>query len=318
MISACGVTLRFGRTLAVDGVSFSVPRGQIMGLLGANGAGKSTLLNVLSGYYPPLPGTVVVGGYDLAISPRDAKSLIGYLPEQPPLYPEMTVREYLLFCCGLKRLRKEGRAEHLRDITLLTGIEAVQHRRISNLSRGYRQRLGLAQALVGSPDVLLLDEPTAGFDPAQAVGFRNLVRSLASKHTIVFSSHLLREVEEVCERVIILQAGRVVCDRGSSRNGSGRPGRFRVRVQMREQDLLPALRSLPSVVRADAQATALPECAEALVEVERGEPFERQLFTLLSGLQAPILLLAPVQDDLESIFMSATHACGRPQEEARG
>lgn len=299
------VTKRFGRLNALQDVSFSVPKGQVLGLLGQNGAGKSTLLNMLSGYLPPTRGNIRINDTDMLLSPLKAKENIGYLPENPPLYPEMTVSGYLLFCSRLKGVVKADRAKHIDEIIQMTGLTAVAGRLIAHLSRGYRQRVGLAQALCGHPEVLLLDEPTAGFDPAQVVEFRGIIDSLAQRHTIIFSSHILSEVQAICQRVLILHQGRLVFDQAEQQAEPQPVRRFQLRVGMRKEQLLPALRGLPSVTRVKMTSGG-SESAEALVETPDGFPFERELLNLLSGLQAPILSLTPLQDDLEDIFMRIT------------
>lgn len=299
------VTKRFGRLTALQDVSFSVPKGQVLGLLGQNGAGKSTLLNMLSGYLPPTRGNIRINDTDMLLSPLKAKENIGYLPEIPPLYPEMTVSGYLLFCSRLKGVVKADRAKHIDEIIQMTGLTAVASRLIAHLSRGYRQRVGLAQALCGHPEVLLLDEPTAGFDPAQVVEFRSIIDSLAQRHTIIFSSHILGEVQAICQRVLILHQGRLVFDQAEQQAEPQPVRRFQLRVGMRKEQLLPALRGLPSVARVKMTSGG-SESAEALVETPTGSPFERELLNLLSGLQAPILSLTPLQDDLEDIFMRIT------------
>ena len=305
MIVTERATWKFGHTVAVDHLSISVPQGQVVGLLGRNGAGKTTLLRLLSGFYVPSAETVRIAGQDMALSPLGAKAHIGYLPEKSPVYPEMKVDEYLRFCCDLKAVRKVERSGHIAEVLAATGLDQVHHRRIGNLSQGYRQRVGLAQALIGTPEVLLLDEPLSGLDPTQAVAFRALLRSLAGRHTIVLSSHLLREVAETCDRVLIMHEGRIILDHKAPGEG-GSSRQLRLLVQMDPCDLLSALRSLPSVIRTRAQPSETVGASEAWVEVKRDAPFEQELFTLLCGLQAPLLRLTPQEDDLETVFLRAT------------
>ena len=197
MVRAEAVSRKYGRFLALSGVSFAAGSGEVIGLLGQNGAGKTTLMNVMAGCLAPSEGRVLIAGHDLVRSPFAARRALGYLSEVPPVYPELTVREYLQFCCRIKGVVRADEKRHLDEIIGLTGLMPMQHRLIGQLSKGFRQRTGLAQALCGDPEVLLLDEPTAGFDPAQAVAFRKLIRTLAKGKTIVFSSHLLHEVQEV-------------------------------------------------------------------------------------------------------------------------
>ncbi len=306
MISVESLNKHYGSLKALHDLSFSVPKGQVLGLLGQNGAGKTSLLNIMAGYAAPTSGLVRIHGIDLQSNPMDAKRQMGYLPDTPPLYPEMTVYEYLLFCCRIKLVAKKQHAEHIQEVAGLAGISDVLHRRIGNLSRGYRQRVGFAQALIGAPDVLLLDEPTAGFDPTQAVEFRRTLRSLAKEHAIVFSTHILAEVEAVCDRVLILHHGRMLLDQTLENLEQGRWLRFQLRVQADPKAILPALRGLPSVARVKQQHDDASNVTSALVVAYPDKRFERELFNLLSGLQAPILHLAPAGDTLEDIFVKLT------------
>ena len=210
MISLSGVTKRYGAATAVQDLSFTVNSGETLGLLGQNGAGKTTTLNIITGYLAPTSGDVRVGDYDLLTQARQAKRLIGYLPEQPPLYPEMTVGEYLNFVAELKKVPRAQRKEQVLRAARRTGLEKVLPRLIRSLSKGYRQRVGIAQALLGSPQLIILDEPTVGLDPAQVIGIRKLIRELGKTHTVILSSHILSEVQTVCDRVLIIAHGRLV------------------------------------------------------------------------------------------------------------
>lgn len=312
-VSANQLTKRYGRLTALEDVSFEVQEGQVLGLLGQNGAGKSTLLNILSGYFPPSSGDVRVLEKDMLMNPLHAKAHIGYLPENPPLYTEMTVAEYLHFCCKLKGVVSADVASHIEEIKQITGLSDVSHRLIAHLSRGYRQRVGLAQALCGNPEVLLLDEPTAGFDPSQVVEFRGIISSLAKRHTIIFSSHILSEVQAICQRVLILHHGRLVADEDLRQKDGRDNRRFRLRTAMNKERMLPALRGLPSVSRVKITASD-HTMSEAIIETKSGSAFERELLTLFSGLQVPILALVPMQDTLEDIFLRITSGANAPRE----
>ena len=207
MIEVSHLTKTYGRHLAVDDVSFTVEDGQICGLLGPNGAGKSTIMNILTGYLSATGGLVTVAGHPL---PEEAaKACVGYLPEQPPLYPEMTVEEYLLFAAELKGVKRADRKDQVRKAAHRTGLDNVMPRLIRSLSKGYRQRVGIAQALLGSPQLIILDEPTVGLDPAQVVEIRKLIRELGKAHTVILSSHILSEVQAVCQQVLILSKGKL-------------------------------------------------------------------------------------------------------------
>lgn len=210
MIEVSHLTKQYGNHLAVDDVSFTVADGQICGLLGPNGAGKSTIMNILTGYLSATSGQVTVAGHPLPEEADAAKVCVGYLPEQPPLYPEMTVQEYLTFAAELKGVKKAERKEQVCRAARRTGLEAVLPRLIRSLSKGYKQRVGIAQALLGSPRLIILDEPTVGLDPAQVIEIRKLIRELGRAHTVILSSHILSEVQAVCQQILILSKGHLV------------------------------------------------------------------------------------------------------------
>ena len=207
MIEVSHLTKQYGNHLAVDDVSFTVADGQICGLLGPNGAGKSTIMNILTGYLSATSGQVTVAGHPLPEEADAAKACVGYLPEQPPLYPEMTVQEYLTFAAELKGVKKAERKEQVCRAARRTGLEAVLPRLIRSLSKGYKQRVGIAQALLGSPRLIILDEPTVGLDPAQVIEIRKLIQELGRAHTVILSSHILSEVQAVCQQILILSKG---------------------------------------------------------------------------------------------------------------
>ena len=209
MIEVSHLTKKYGGHLAVDDVSFTVEDGQIYGLLGPNGAGKSTIMNILTGYLPATSGQVTVAGHPLPEEADEAKACVGYLPEQPPLYPEMTVGEYLNFVAELKKVPRAQRKEQVLRAARRTGLEKVLPRLIRSLSKGYKQRVGIAQALLGSPKIIILDEPTVGLDPAQVIEMRKLIRELGKAHTVILSSHILSEVQAVCQQVLILSKGKL-------------------------------------------------------------------------------------------------------------
>lgn len=209
MIEVSHLTKKYGGHLAVDDVSFTVEDGQIYGLLGPNGAGKSTIMNILTGYLSATSGQVTVAGHPLPEEADEAKACVGYLPEQPPLYPEMTVGEYLNFVAELKKVPRVQRKEQVLRAARRTGLEKVLPRLIRSLSKGYKQRVGIAQALLGSPKIIILDEPTVGLDPAQVIEMRKLIRELGKAHTVILSSHILSEVQAVCQQVLILSKGKL-------------------------------------------------------------------------------------------------------------
>ncbi|MGZ6029173.1 MAG: ABC transporter ATP-binding protein [Myxococcaceae bacterium] len=210
MIEVTGLSKRYRDRIAVEDLTFSVPEGEILGFLGPNGAGKSTTMKILTGYLPASSGTVKVAGFDVFEEPYEVKRRIGYLPETPPLYPEMTVRGYLRFVASIKGVRRGQMATELDRVAHATGVSEVLERLIQNLSKGFRQRVGIAQALLGNPPVLILDEPTEGLDPSQRAEVRQLIKGLAGQHTVILSTHILSEVTVTCERVLILNQGRMV------------------------------------------------------------------------------------------------------------
>ena len=309
MIELEHVTKKYGNTVALKDVSLRAPGGRITGLLGRNGAGKTTALNLMTGYFPPDEGKVLVDGMDLAKQPRECRRRIGYLPEKPPLYDEMTVTDYLKFVCDLREVLPREKNRHVSEIVEICALSEVRDRIIGHLSKGTRQRVGIAQALCGNPDILILDEPTIGLDPMQVVEIRDLIRALGEEHTILFSSHILSEVQQLCSRVMILHEGRLIRAFDMDSVESGGPFRLRLRAAGREEDLLPTVRSLPCVRQAEAMPMKEKGVAELRIQgVERDERglMTDQLFRLLAAMDAPIRYLAPEKDDLEAVFLEAT------------
>lgn len=305
MLSVNGLTKRYGSITAVNNLSFDVPDGQVLGILGRNGAGKTTLLNMLTGCLAPTTGSITINGNDLLLDHRQAKGMIGYMPENAPLYNEMTVCSFLEFICELRDVISEKTNPHISDILALTGLEDIKNRIIGNLSKGLRQRVALAQALCGSPEILILDEPTAGLDPKQTVDFRRMIQSLAGKHTILFSSHILSEVQQVANRVIILDRGILAEDRILHTDTQPYCS-LKARIAMDHNKLLPLVSALPGIsevkllsynanLTTDIMITALPDTNP-----------EETLFHMLAKQDAPLLRLTSTQESLESIFLHAT------------
>lgn len=315
MLKLEGVSKRYGSVYALRDVSFSAPQGQVLGLLGQNGAGKTTALNILTGYLSATRGTVTIGGYDILQNPREAKRLIGYLPEQPPLYDEMTVESYLRFCCKLKEVDRKAIRGHVEEIIHTTGLGEVAGRTLGHLSKGFRQRAGFAQALCGAPELLVLDEPTVGLDPKQVTEIRLLIKKLGEKHTVVFSSHMLHEIQSLCRRVVILHQGRLIREAGMEEltGTAGDTVRLKVSIHMKERLLLPALGGLDCVKRVEVLPNQDADITEAVLECRRDMQPETKLFTLLCGLQAPLLRLMPMYDTLEEVFLQATGGTGLPE-----
>ena len=317
MIELLKATKRYGAVEAVRDLSFRAHKGQILGLLGQNGAGKTTTLNMLTGYFPPTSGQVLVDGMDMLSRPRDCKRLIGYLPERPPLYDEMTVRAYLRFVCELREVARKDIPAHVDEIMGICGLEEVAQRLVGHLSKGYRQRVGVAQALCGDPPVIVLDEPTVGLDPRQVVEIRELIRELGRKHTVIFSSHLLAEIQQLCQRVIILSRGEMVYDAElASLEGDRDVLRLRASIAADEKQLLPALKGLPCMRRVKLLPPAAPGLCEVEMECDRRgggrEEPHLQLHRLLSAMDAPLHMLMPRRDTLEEVFLRVTAESPNP------
>jgi len=308
MIEVKNVTKRYGQHVAVDDVSFTVKKGEILGFLGPNGAGKSTTMNILTGYISATNGQVLVDDIDIMEDPVAVKKKIGYLPEFPPLYMDMTVQEYLDFVYDIKKtsLDKSKREEDMNRILELTKIQDMRGRLIKNLSKGYKQRVGLAQALIGDPQVLILDEPTVGLDPKQIIEIRSLIQKLGREHTIILSSHILPEVSAICERVIIIHEGRIVASdtMDNLSRGLDDKNRMVLRVAGSESGAIKAIKTVDGVKYAEAQGVKEPDTVDVLVEADMD--IRRPLFHALARAQYPILMMRPLDMTLEDIFLRVT------------
>ena len=307
MIEVKNLTKRYGSHCAVDNISFRVGEGEILGFLGPNGAGKSTTMNILTGYLSATEGTVTINGHDILEEPNEAKANIGYLPEIPPLYLDMTVREYLDFMFDLKKCALP-RAKHIAEICKVMKIEDVYGRLIKNLSKGYRQRVGMAQALIGNPPVLILDEPTVGLDPNQIIEIRSLIKALGKHHTVILSSHILPEIEAVCDRVVIINQGKIVAD-DTAENLSAKFSEDRrlmvsVAGPAREvAELIVGIRGVDSVKSLGSKAPGVEDFA---IETKPDADIRRDLFTRLAQREWPLLMSKPMAMSLEDIFINLT------------
>jgi ABC-2 type transport system ATP-binding protein len=298
------LTKAFGAVEAVRGVSFRVGQGEIVGFLGPNGAGKTTTMRILAGIFPPTTGVVRIAGHDPARDPLACRRAVGYFPENAPFYPELRVDEYLRFVARMKRLAHAGRRRAVADVLVACGLEGVAGRRVGTLSKGYRQRVGLAQALCGDPPVLILDEPTIGLDPGQVSEIRDLVRALRGRRTVFFSSHILSEVEAVCERVIVIARGRVMGE-GTPRELGARLGRRRrviVRVDGPPDDVARVLGALPGV------ASVVPRGAAFVVETSGDGDVARAAGEAAQGRGWSLLELHEEGADLEDVFLQLVRA----------
>ncbi|MBQ2676066.1 MAG: ATP-binding cassette domain-containing protein [Clostridia bacterium] len=306
MIEVKNLTKKYGSHKAVDDISFVVNDGEILGFLGPNGAGKSTTMNILTGYLSATSGKAVVNGFDVLEHPNQAKKQLGYLPELPPLYLDMTVKEYLNFVYDLKKVSMP-RGPHIEEICKLVKIKDVYHRLIKNLSKGYRQRVGIAQALIGNPRVLILDEPTVGLDPKQIIEIRNLVRMLGKTHTVILSSHILSEVQAVCDRVIVINKGRVIADDtpdNLSRNLSDDHS-MSVIIDGERKAVESALKNVKGV-KSVSYVRPHDKANEFVVEPIMGYDIRRPLFQLVTENNWPILQLKSNELTLEDIFLRLT------------
>jgi len=304
LIHVQGLTKRYGDKPALENVSFNVELGEVLGLLGLNGAGKSTAMNILTGYIGATSGTVTIDGHDVIREPLEAKRVIGYLPERLAFYGDMRVREFLDFVCDLKRV-KEGRAEHVAGICERVGIAHMTSRMIRNLSKGYRQRLGFAQALVGDPKVLILDEPTAGLDPAQIIEIRSLIQEIGQTRAVVISSHILSEIQEVCTRVVVLHEGRVLADDTPENLGRAARATHRViaLVQGDPEQVQRALSQVPNVKQVEVLAQEEPGAYEYVIEGAQQQDIRADIFRALAGADLPLLGTRGSETSLEQIFL---------------
>jgi len=301
------LTKRYGRVTAVDDISFRVERGEILGFLGPNGAGKTTTMRILTGYMPATEGKAIVAGFDVFDQPIEAKRRTGYLPETPPLYPDMSVAEYLDFVAKVKGVPSNGRRERIRYVMERTRISDMGERLTGRLSKGYRQRVGLAQALIHNPDVLILDEPTAGLDPKQIIETRQLIKELAGDHTIVLSTHILPEVSQTCQRVVIINKGRVVAvdtpDNLTARLRGSET--MYVQVDAAGVDATAVLRRVAGVSRV-VEADRREGIVGYEVEGEHGRDIRRDLARAVVGGGWGLLELRPMRMSLEEVFLSLT------------
>jgi len=308
MIEIQNLTKHYGEIKAVQDVSFTVNKGEILGFLGPNGAGKSTTMNIITGYIPSTSGTVTVDGYDIMDHPREVKKRIGYMPELPPLYLDMTVTDFLDFCARLKEVDKKAWKSQKDDIMELVKITHVQHRLIRNLSKGYKQRVGLAQALVGAPDVLILDEPTVGLDPKQIIEIRKLIKALGKNHTIILSSHILPEVSAVCERVVIINKGKIVAEdtpENLSRNLADFT-KFRMTIAGPDKKVKELIQQVYGVKYLEVQGTAREDEFSYIIEADKDVDVRKPIFHKLAQAGYPILELRSLGLSLEEIFLQLT------------
>ena len=303
MIEINHLVKNYGSKFAVDDISFKVGEGEIVGFLGPNGAGKSTTMNILTGYLSSTSGEAKVGGIDILENPDEAKKLIGFLPEQPPLYVDMTVNEYLNFVYEIKSC-KLNRAKHLEEVRKVTTIDDVKNRLIRNLSKGYRQRVGIAQALVGNPPVIIFDEPTVGLDPKQIIEIRNLIRSLGKNHTVILSTHILSEVQSVCDRIVIINEGKIIADEKTENITQVVEDnrRYAVKVAGPQREVAAALRQIPGVLSVEVTGERELDSYVYRVEAEKGVDVRKPVFFAMAENNWPITGLETLGMNLEEVF----------------
>ncbi len=318
MVEVKNLSKRYGDHLAVDNLTFTVNKGQILGFLGPNGAGKSTTMNIITGYISATEGTVTVNGVDVFDEPEEVKKMIGYLPEFPPLYPDMTVKEYLNFVADLKKVDKNARKQMINDIIEATKIAPVSDRLIKHLSKGYKQRVGLAQAIMGYPELIILDEPTVGLDPKQIIEMRDLIKELGKNHTVILSSHIMQEVSAVCDTVMIIDKGKLIIsdkpENLSTRMGA--TGGLRLSVKGDKKDVFAALNTVSRITKIVRHAYVSAGVVELTVYCAEKDDIREEVFYALSKANTPILEMQSLRMSLEDIFLKVTSGSKERGEQA--
>lgn len=309
MIEVRNLVKRYGNHLAVDHISFTVEKGQIYGFLGPNGAGKSTTMNIMTGYLGATEGEVLINGHDILKEPEEAKRCIGYLPELPPLYMDMTVMEYLEFAAELKKVKKEEREREINKVLSLVKLQDVKDRLIRNLSKGYKQRVGLAQAVIGFPEIIILDEPTVGLDPKQIIEIRELIRELSKEHTVILSSHILAEVREVCDYVMIISKGKLVASDTPDNLEKLMQGAATIELQVKAEPQIVRgiLARVGHIVKADYKLND-EKTTNVTIEVGENQDIREQLFYAFADAKCPILMMRNVNVTLEDVFLELTQS----------
>ena len=306
MIEVKNLVKKYGDHTAVDHLSFTVEKGQIYGFLGPNGAGKSTTMNIMTGYLGATDGEVLINGHDILKEPEAAKKSIGYLPELPPLYMDMTVMEYLKFSAELKKIKKEDREQEIEKALKLVKLADVQDRLIKNLSKGYKQRVGLAQAILGFPEIIILDEPTVGLDPKQIIEIRELIRELAKEHTVILSSHILAEIREVCDYIMIISKGKLVASDTPEHLEELMNGSDTIHIETRAEketvrEILSGLKDID-----DVTYTQENEILKAEVKTKERKDIREVIFSAFAEAKCPLLTLQKTTVSLEEVFLELT------------
>ena len=314
LIEVSNLVKRYGDHTAVDHLSFTVKEGQITGFLGPNGAGKSTTMNMITGYLAPSEGSVTIDGHDILEDPEEAKKCIGYLPELPPLYPEMTVREYLEFAAELKKVPKEKKKEQVEKAMEEVKITDMQNRLIKNLSKGYCQRVGLAQAILGNPKILILDEPTVGLDPKQIIEIRELMKNLGKKHTVLLSSHILTEVSAVCDYVMIISHGKLVASDTPDNLSKLTQGSNVLDMTIKGQmgTIVSAVGMMPEIEDVQYTESREKDCVDVRIKTGQDVDIREHIFYKMAELQCPIIKMQYSSLSLEDVFLELTEDAEKP------
>lgn len=307
MIKVHNLSKKYGNHYAVKNLSFEIEKGNVYGFLGPNGAGKSTTMNIMTGYIAATEGNVEIDGYDIVREPEKAKQCIGYLPEIPPLYQDMTVREYLSFVAELKKVAKKSRKEQIESVMEKTFINDMSERLIKNLSKGYKQRVGLAQAMLGNPEIIILDEPTVGLDPKQIIEIRELIRELKEEHTVILSSHILSEVAEVCDKIMIIAKGRLVASGTSEEllREMGGNRSLELRIKGTEKEVCGILDTIEGISVRNV-SSIMDNCVDCIVVINDEREIRDELFEKLCGAKLPVYKMVPNHKSLEDIFLEVT------------
>ena len=308
MIEISHLTKKYGTHVAVDDLNLTIEPGRIYGFLGPNGAGKSTTMNMITGYLGATEGIIKINGFDILAQPEDAKKCIGYLPELPPLYMDMTVEEYLLFAAELKKIPKEKRTLYVEDAMATTKITDMRGRLIKNLSKGYRQRVGLAQAVLGYPEVIILDEPTVGLDPKQIIEIRDLIQSLGKKHTVILSSHILSEVRAVCDYIFIISHGKLVASEETEelveRMSGGQV--IELKLKAEEEKIKEVFADAEHITAVETKELPEDGVTEVTVTAEKNKDVREEIFHICAESDMPILEMINGGKSLEDIFLELT------------
>lgn len=307
MIEIKNLCKQYGTLKALDNVSFTVGDNQVLGFLGPNGSGKTTTMNIICGYLAPTSGQVLINGNDTYDDPVGSRALIGYLPEIPPLYPDMTVDEYINFVYDLKKCKLD-RTQHLKEIYEVSGLKEFGGRLIRNLSKGFKQRVGIAGVLVGNPPIMIFDEPTAGLDPKEIVEIRSLIRTLGRTHTVILSTHILPEAQAVCDRLVIIKQGRVIADQKTSEISKAISGNRRLVAKIcgSKKDVLSYLRSMQGISYVEVAGETDMDSVSYYIESERGVDIRKTLFNSLSSKGWPLIGLESMDASLEDVFLALT------------